>query len=438
MEQKLRLLRSEEQNQSVWTRNEKRTWFLTLIVGTCMLYSTRTSMPLLLPSVAAEQKWSKTDSGTVLSAFFWGYTLTQVLGGYFSDKYGGEEVILLSAIGWSLITFWMPNIISLSNAFGVDYAIGFIVIIRILNGALQGLHFPAMSSLTSRNLSPSERTSFFSILTSGSAIGTLLTGSFGSLLLDYFGWSVAFRVIGFFGLIWTLVLRYHTMATEKHRIVTLDQPNRYFGGGASYTGDTVPWLKFFRKSSFWACVLTHACEMNCFFVLLSWLPTYFHENYPNAKGWLVNMVPWATIPFFTYFAKWLTDKMVARKASLTRIRKIIESLCFLTQNCALFIMCHTNSYPIALICMSIITGASGFHNSSCTINPQDLAPNHSGSVFGLMNTFGAVPGFLGVYLAGHILELTSSWAAVFHTSIAINTIGWLIFAFFASAEPISV
>lgn len=35
-------------------------------------------MPLLVPAVATELKWSKTDSGTVLSSFFWGYTLTQV------------------------------------------------------------------------------------------------------------------------------------------------------------------------------------------------------------------------------------------------------------------------------------------------------------------------------------------------------------------------
>lgn len=59
-------------------RHEKRVWFITLITGTCMLYSTRTTMPLLVPAVAAEMKWSKTDSGTVLSSFFWGYTLTQV------------------------------------------------------------------------------------------------------------------------------------------------------------------------------------------------------------------------------------------------------------------------------------------------------------------------------------------------------------------------
>lgn len=60
-------------------RHEKRLWFVTLMLGTCMLYSTRTSMPLLLPAVASELKWSKTESGTVLSSFFWGYTVTQVL-----------------------------------------------------------------------------------------------------------------------------------------------------------------------------------------------------------------------------------------------------------------------------------------------------------------------------------------------------------------------
>lgn len=60
------------------SRHEKRLWFMTLLLGTCMLYSTRTSMPLLTPAVSSELRWSKTESGTVLSSFFWGYTVTQV------------------------------------------------------------------------------------------------------------------------------------------------------------------------------------------------------------------------------------------------------------------------------------------------------------------------------------------------------------------------
>lgn len=35
---------------------------------------------------------------------------------------------------------------------------------------------------------------------------------------------------------------------------------------------------------------------------------------------------------------------------------------------------------------------AGFHNSAVIVNPQDLAPNHSGSVFGIMNAVGAIPG----------------------------------------------
>lgn len=178
-----------------FSRTEKRIWFFTLFMGTCMLYSTRTTMPLLVPAVSAERKWSKTDSGTVLSSFFWGYTLTQVLGGYLSDKLGGERVIFLAAIGWSLITFWMPNIILIAPKM-TTLSIPFIVVIRIINGAFQGLHFPSMISVTSQNLSSNERTSFFSILTAGSAFGTLLTGILGSFILDYFGWPTVFRVIG--------------------------------------------------------------------------------------------------------------------------------------------------------------------------------------------------------------------------------------------------
>lgn len=58
-----------------------------------MLYSTRTTMPLLVPAVAAEMKWSKTDSGTVLSSFFWGYTLTQVSGKKISET---EQKVYIS------------------------------------------------------------------------------------------------------------------------------------------------------------------------------------------------------------------------------------------------------------------------------------------------------------------------------------------------------
>jgi ACS family sodium-dependent inorganic phosphate cotransporter-like MFS transporter 9 len=117
-------------------RAEKRKWLCTLFIGTSALYASRTSVPLLVPAIALERNWSKTNSGTVLSSFFWGYTLTQVIGGYVSDRIGGHKVILTAAVGWSLFTFWMPDIIRLFSA--QETSVNFIVIMRILHGAFQG------------------------------------------------------------------------------------------------------------------------------------------------------------------------------------------------------------------------------------------------------------------------------------------------------------
>jgi ACS family sodium-dependent inorganic phosphate cotransporter-like MFS transporter 9 len=101
-------------------------------------------VPLLVPAIALERNWSKTNSGTVLSSFFWGYTLTQVVGGYLSDRIGGHKVILTAAVGWSLFTFWMPGVIRLFSA--QETSVNFVVIMRILHGAFQGMVFVELYS----------------------------------------------------------------------------------------------------------------------------------------------------------------------------------------------------------------------------------------------------------------------------------------------------
>lgn len=133
-----------------------------------------------------------------------------------------------------------------------------------------------------QNLSSSERASFFSLLTTGSALGTLLTGILGSFVLDYCGWQMSFRVIGFLGIAWALLMRFYTMSADRNRIINLSVPNRLCTNNVNINS-SVPWLVLFRRSSFWAMVITHACQNNCFFVLLSWMPTYFHEGFPHAK-----------------------------------------------------------------------------------------------------------------------------------------------------------
>lgn len=58
----------------------------------------------------------------------------------------------------------------------------------------------------------------------------------------------------------------------------------------------------------------------------------------------------------------------------------------------LVIISYTNTYGGALTCMAAAVACCGFHNSGILVNPQDIAPKHAGSVFGIMNMAGAIPG----------------------------------------------
>lgn len=67
-------------------RLETRVWTVTLLMGTCLLYCARASMPICAVSMSGYFGWDKRQSGVALGSFFWGYCITQVAGGHLSDK----------------------------------------------------------------------------------------------------------------------------------------------------------------------------------------------------------------------------------------------------------------------------------------------------------------------------------------------------------------
>lgn len=88
-----------------------------------------------------------------------------------------------------------------------------------------------------------------------------------------------------------------------------------------------------------AVVVGHFCNNNAYFILLSWLPTYFQENFPGAKvlnplssnlsvsavqmqpfkshnllhqGWVFNVVPWCVAIPTQWFAGWFADHLMTK------------------------------------------------------------------------------------------------------------------------------
>ena len=64
---------------------------------------------------------------------------------------------------------------------------------------------------------------------------------------------------------------------------------------------------------------------------MSWLPTYFHDNFPEAKSGIFNVVPWILMVPGIGVAALITKKLSRNGHSVTSSRKIIESICLLTE-----------------------------------------------------------------------------------------------------------
>ena len=85
---------TDDDSRFYWNKKLRVKWTLTYFVGTFFVYSVRTSMSVCVASIGKEMGWNKQVSGMALSAFFFGYVSTNVIGGYLADRYGGERMII--------------------------------------------------------------------------------------------------------------------------------------------------------------------------------------------------------------------------------------------------------------------------------------------------------------------------------------------------------
>ncbi|XP_039257129.2 voltage-gated purine nucleotide uniporter SLC17A9-like [Styela clava] len=415
----------KKQKGSNWSKSEEKTWIATLFIGTTILFSSRVAMPVCAPAMAKEFGWNKEHLGTVMGCFFWGYAMTQIFGGYMADRIGGDRMLCIAALTWGTVTFITPYIAYLYD----DHTVTLLLLglFRVILGLFQGMHYPSMTSLVSRNVCEKDRSFAMGVTSTGSNFGSLLCGGIGSVILESHGWPGVFYFVGLCAFGW-VIHSWQLSKTQQGRKVTRQN--------SVEAKEDVPWRLIFSKSQLWCAICAHFCMNASYFILLMWLPTYFHERFPDQKAWVFNVVPWLMSLPTSIFGGWLSKNIIEVKFSVTFARKFIQTIAMF--GCGLFAMLlpFCENYISALIVAGLAVSCQTFHNSGILVNPQDIAPTYSGSVFGIMNTAGAIPGFLGVYMAGFILNASGNWKTVFTSVFVTNVIGLSIFLYGGTGEKI--
>ncbi|MEQ2175357.1 hypothetical protein GOODEAATRI_017202 [Goodea atripinnis] len=97
----------------------------------------------------AKFNWDPETVGMIHGSFFWGYIVTQIPGGYISSRLAANRVFGAAIVLTSTLNMFIPS------AARVHY--GCVLFVRILQGLVEGVTYPACHGIWSKWAPPLER-----------------------------------------------------------------------------------------------------------------------------------------------------------------------------------------------------------------------------------------------------------------------------------------
>ena len=397
-------------------------------------YSDRVNICVAVIPMAADLGWGMQQQGLVLSSFFIGYVLLQVVGGRLADRYGGKAVLGMGVILWSLFTMLTPP----------AAALGFTVLIltRIAMGMGEAVTFPAIYSTFSKWIPSVERSRAIGLINSAIPLGTIFALVTTPIIVQIWGWQWAFYSFGAVGIVWFFFWqRLVTSTPQQHADIT-DHELALIALDNDVPVDdeqtSPPWHHFLRSMPVWAIVVAHFCNNWSLFVLLSWMPTYINKGLgvDYASVGLLAIIPSIASVFFLNIAGNLADRLIKNGIAVGKVRKLMQTIGFGGLTAALVTVGHLDTVWMAIATMTVGSALGAFVTGGFAVNHMDVAPRHAGTLMGITNTAGAIPGIIGVFVTGLILELTGSWIIVFSLAGGVTLFGLVFYLMFSSGEKL--
>ncbi|CAH1399899.1 unnamed protein product [Nezara viridula] len=382
--------------------------------------------------------WNTYQKNLILGCFFWGYVLTELPGGRMSEVFGPRRVYGYSMLIASLVTFFTPY-----AALNFDY-MG-VIVLRVIVGFMLGVTFPAMQPIASKWIPPKDRTKFVSNMMA-SSLGAAVTLPVCGYLISSYGWQSVFYVTGVLGTIlavsWFLFV-YDT--PSQHPRITREEREyleKEIGASSKVRkAPKVPWGALLTSMPVWAIVVTHACSVFCYFTFLNQMPTYMKRVLGTdiKKNGILSSFPYIGKYAMALITSYIADYIRARgKLSTTLVRKCFTT--FAVGLPGLLMVAQVYLGDSTFWTVSIFTFAltlNGAVTAGYLGNGLDIAPNYSGTIFGIANTFSSMGGFLSTYVVADITfqnETYERFQIVFWILAVTYFFGCLMYLLFGTGE----
>ena len=389
-------------------------------------YLDRVNISVVAPMIMREYNISKVELGVVFASFSVGYVLFQIPIGMLGDRFGPRKVLGGLATFWSLMT----------AATGLAWNMTSLSALRFLFGVGQAGAFPNATKAFSFWAPVTGRGMVQGLTQASARIGGAFTPWIVAPIAAVWGWRPAFYPCALIGLIWVVIwIFWYRDRPEQYQArwgginqaeMDLIQEGRVPGGVIS----KLPLRQLLSSRNMWALSASYFGYCYCFWIYLSWLPTYLIE----ARGFsFLSMGVFASLPLFVggigaFLGGWATDYVMVRTGSGRISRRAVAMTGMLLAAIFLIPGALTESPYLSVFFLTCSLFGLELSVAAFWAVCLDIGHEHAGAVSGMMNSLGSASSIASPVLFGAIVQFTDSWIYPFYFAsgmVAVSALLWL-------------
>ena len=248
--------------------------------------------------------WSDDDYGTITGIFSIIYALGNLFAGKFIDWLGTKKGYLWAIFIWSLgaclhaacgVGSSALNAIGFVGMMGMTTSVWLFLACRSVLAIGEAGNFPAAIKVTAEYFPKKDRAFATSIFNAGSSVGALAAPLTIPIIAKFWGWEMAFIIIGALGFMWMGFWMWLYKKPESNPLVN-ETELAYIRSDESEAaevevedaakGPKISYLKAFSLRQTWSLVLGRFLTDGVWWFFLFWTPGYLSEqfNYTSSSG----------------------------------------------------------------------------------------------------------------------------------------------------------
>jgi len=378
-------------------------------------------------SLAQQFQFTDAQLGRVFSAFFVGYALFQIAGGWAADRFGPRHVLAFGATWWAVFTALTASIpTGLPRAFLIFWSV------RFLLGMGEAVMYPSSNLWVANWVPTAERGLANGLIFAGVGAGSAFTPPIIAAIMIHFGWRMAFWVCAGLGLLvgagWYAMARDH----PDHHPWVNDPERNWIREGLpqrdQIEGPRLSWGTILSCREVWAITLSYFCYGYVAVIFFTWFYIYLTKvRGLNLKtGSYYGMLPFIAMSLGSALGGWVADA-VSRRYGRWWGRCGVAAMGM--AGAAVFVAAGADAKSAAAASVILAGGAGSLYLSQSAFwaLSADLGGNSSGSLSGFMNMGAQIGGAVTAALTPVLAE-RFGWTTAFLTAAGLCALGavlWL-------------